>query len=152
MTWQTVIQTAMTGFAAIGAWFLYDLVREFKMFKVEAKTDINTLKNERASFQNTVRNAELSISIRVTEIQRVHNEFTLDVKKSLIEINAKFSQLQGAVDVTSKKAENFEGFLDRSLTLCRTLDGRLKKQEHEMRSLKIDLGKVVLFKNGNGKG
>lgn len=138
MSWLVAFQTFTAGLAAIGGYFIYDLIAEFKAFKSDTKTDVFNLKLERSNFQSTVRNAELSIGLRVNEIQKVHNDFTLEMKTTLLQFG--------------NDTKNFTKFMQKSLDLCEHLNDRLKTQEQELKTLKIQLGEVMIFKSQkNGK-
>lgn len=138
MTWASAFQLFSSGLAAIGVWFIWELVKEFKAFKVETKTDISTLKIQRSGFEVTVRNAELNIGLRVNEMQKLHNNFSLEVKEALMQFR--------------NDNKNFSKFMKTSLELVGRLNDKLVVQEKELKSLKIQLGEVIIFKSQkNGK-
>lgn len=146
MSWQTVFQAFSASFGAIGAWFIYDLIREFKMFKTETKTDIQTLKTERADFKNTVRLAELSIHSRVVDLQKISNSHYLQVEKSLNTVNMELERFRNLMTTATGKAETFEAFLNKVLNVSKLLNDRIRKTEHELHSLKIELGDLLIIK------
>ncbi|NJM09377.1 MAG: hypothetical protein HC883_00295 [Bdellovibrionaceae bacterium] len=147
MSWEIFLQTITGSLAAIGGWFLFDLVREFKSFKAETKSDVISLKNSRADFQNTVRNAELSIALRVNEMQKIHNDFSLKIKSTLNEIENDMAQLKIMVEVASDKVGQFDSFLTKSLRLSQALNEKLKKHDKELESLKIQMGNTRIIKS-----
>ena len=133
MTWELALQSLILGMAAIGSWFIYDLISEFKTFKESTRTDVQALKQERAGFAAIVQTAELNIGMRVNEMQKLHNDFTLEVKTSLMQFG--------------HNTKNFEKFMQKSLDVCTRLSERLKMQEMELRAIKIEIGEVMIFKN-----
>ena len=148
MSWESVLQVFMSGFAGIGAWFLYDLVREFKGFKNETKNDVFTLKHERNNFQTTIRNSEMTISSRVNEMQRISQEFSLTVRKDLQDIKFEISKIKESTDQASKNSKHYAEFLQRALELCKALDTRLKSQEQEVMSLHLKIKDLIIIKSG----
>lgn len=151
MTWVEIFQGVTGFFAALGAWFIYDLIREFKSFKKETTDNVYSLKQERHTFQNTVRNAELSIGMRVNDMQKIHNEFTTMAKQSMNELKSELTHLKNVVESTSEKAENFEEFLKKALQLSRALNERIKAQEKELQNLRVVIGDTTIIKGGSGK-
>lgn len=151
MTWQLVIQSFMMTFAAIGGWFLYDLVREFKSFKSETKNDVFTLKQERHDFKTTVRNAELTISLKVNDLTRLHHDFSIQVRRDLQDITHEVAQIKKASTEAAAQTENYGEFLKSTLKLSRAFNERLKAQESELKTLKVELGQALLMlKNRKG--
>lgn len=146
MSWEHVLQTFTASLATLGGWFLFQLVTEFKTFKKEAGRDIIDLKLERQAFQTTVRAAELTIGMRVNDMQKLHNEFTLDVNKSLMLLGSDMDRIRIVTNSTMTKAENFESFLKKSLQVSQALSQKLDQQKQELQSLKIQVGEVLILK------
>lgn len=125
---------------------MFDLVREFKNFKSEAKNDIFTIKLERESFKTTIRNAELSIGLRVTEMQKLHSEFALQVKERLIEMRSEIERANTASTDLIKQAQTLDEFIKKSFELSKILNEKLKTHEKEIKDLKIKVGGATIFK------
>lgn len=147
MNWQVVLQTFSAGMGAIGIWFIYDLIREFKLFKKETRLDIQSLKTERQDFKSTVRNAELNIHGRVTDLQKIHNNHFIQSEKSINAVNMELERFKNLMTTASGKADAFENFLNKLLVIAKTLNDRLKKVESEMSTLKIEVGDLTIFKD-----
>ena len=142
MSWELVLQSMSASLAAFGIWCIYDLVREFKIFKSETKNDVVSLKQERMSFQNTVRSAELTINSRVNDMHKIHTSFAFDVKDSLLKINNEINQMSLKINSSTRKVENFEEFLQKCLVITKNMNERVKKQEHEIKKI----NDVLIFK------
>lgn len=132
--WQTALQVFSTGMAGIASWFLFDFVREFKAFKVEANKEIQTLRAERSTFQSVVRNAEMSMSLRTSEITKLVSEFKILVKSDVLDLKSDLREIKA---LTS----NHESFMRKSLEVSKRLN-------QEVKSLKIKMGEVLIIKNG----
>lgn len=146
MTWQTMLQLFTGTFASLGAWFLYDLIREFKSFKSETKTDVFNLKQERNDFKTTVRNAELSIALRVTDLQRLHSDFATNIKEQLFELKNEIKEIREITNHAKHNSQQYADFLKKALELCRFLDQKLKTQEREIKSIQIKLDELIILK------
>jgi len=151
MSWEIALQSFSAGLAAIGLWFIYDLIREFKMFQKETRTDVSTLKNERVTFLNTVKQSELMISSEVMKMQKIQDSFSLEVKKSFIDITKDISELRKIIDETSKSSANFSDFLNKALEVMKKINDKVRRHEFELQTLKIEMGELTLFKEKNGK-
>ena len=147
MTWELVLQSFTVGLAAIGSYFIYDLISEFKMFKKDTKTDVDSLKLERSSFVGTVRNAELSIGLRVNEVQKIHNDFSLNVSQTLGEINVEMQKFKLTVDDTAKKVEKLDSFLVKSFQISQKLHQKIAAHDEEIKGMKVQMGDTTIFKS-----
>lgn len=142
MSWEIVLQSITAALGGFGIWCIYDLIREFKAFKSETKNDVFSLKQERNSFQNTVKSAELTINSKVNDMHKLHSTFALDVKESLFKINDEISKMSFAIKSSTKKTENFESFLQKCLLVTKTLNEKVKNQETEIKKI----NEVLIFK------
>lgn len=152
MNWPILLQTMTAASIPLATWFLWDLIREMKTFKESTRSDISTLKSEKITFINVVRTAELTISSKVNDMQRIHGNFSVEVKKALIEINAEIVSLQKVIGSAAKKSENFEAFLDKALAVVKNINDRVRRNEHELQALRIEVSEFSIVKdNKNGK-
>lgn len=152
MNWQTAFQTFATGMAALASWFLYDLVKEFKSFKSETRTDVSGLKRERDDFKTTVRNSELSIAVRVTEMQKLHSEFNVKIVEQISSIKSDVRELRDVMREAKENSKNYAEFLQKALKICHVLDHRLKKQEADLKAVKIQVGELMILKSVHKNG
>lgn len=141
MSWELALQSVTVAFATIGGWFLYDLVSEFKSYKKESHIDIVSLKQERADFKNTVRASELSIKDRVNQMQAVHTDFSSMVNESLLKIRNEIDKLSEVSKDAHKKAEKLDETMTKTFRLFKHFD-------QEIKSIKVELEKVTIFKSG----
>lgn len=131
MGWQLVSQVFSTGMAGIAVWFIWDLIREFKSFKTETKTDIISLKHQREEFKLLVGDAKLVISQRVTSLEGIHNKYNLEVNRAIIEVNAELSKLRDTMAITNDKSKHFDDFLNKVLIIIKKVNERVRKIELE---------------------
>lgn len=141
MTWEIALQTISAGMAGIAMFFLYDLVREFKTFKSETKRDILNLEKQREEFKTTVRNYELSSSIRTNELQKLHNDFNLKVSKEVANLGVDIMKIHALTTDMNKKTETFNDFFSKSLSI-------MKRFDLEIKSMKVQIKDLIIFKNG----
>lgn len=147
MNWQLALQSFSVGLGGIGLWFIYDLIKDFKDFKKETGRDISALKKEREDFKNTVRSAELSISYKVQDMQKVHGEFVLHTKGMHLETVRDLAQIKNVLVDSSKKADEIRSYLDKSLLLNKNFHERMKLMESEFKTIKIQIGDLLIIKD-----
>ncbi len=147
MNWDLVLKSFSVGFSGLALWFIYDLIKDFKEFKKEAGRDIGNLKKEREDFKLTVSRAELSIGYQVQEMKKVHGDFSLHTKGVLIETVKDLSLIKTSLSESAKKTEQIKGYLDKSLLLHRNFHERLKFMENDLKTLKIQIGDVLIIKD-----
>jgi len=135
-----------SGLAAIATWFIWDLIREFKLFKAEAKAEMLNLKLEREEFKAIVRDAKDVISTRVLSLERIHHSYNLEVTQTIRKMNAEFEKLQNNFSLATQKVSNFELFFKKMLAIIKGINDRVKKSEAEISSVKIELGQVTIIK------
>lgn len=136
MSWEVVLQSVTAGFAMIGAWFIYDLIKEFKSFKESTRTDVGSLKAQRDKFEYIIRQAELTIGLRVNDLQRIQNEFS--------------TQLKAASHDFKMETQNLDKFMVKSLEVVNLLNERVKRVEADSKDIKIKLGELIIFKTNKG--
>lgn len=146
MSWQTALQTFSAGLAALAIYFLYDLIREFKLFKKETGVDISNLKIERSQFQTTVRNAELTIGLRVEEMHKIHTTFSHQVQEKILGVREELIKTKFAADTIVRQSERLEEYLKKSFQLSKALNESLKRHEKEIQMIKIKIGDTTIFK------
>lgn len=132
MTWELAFQTFTAALASIGGWFMYDLVKEFKSFKKDTSRDIRALQSERENFQVTVKEAELNIALRVTELQALHNDFSLNVNNELNTLREEISAIRSISRQSLNNTRHQADFLKKALDLNKRLEQRLQEQEQGM--------------------
>lgn len=133
LSWETALQSILVGMSAIGSWFLYDLVKEFKDFKKNTGSDIASLKRERDIFQQIVRGSELSMKARVMELNAALETNKTHVERGLGIIDNELARIRMSIDRANEKAQKFDDFMKLSLKLCNTINERQKKLEGEIR-------------------
>ena len=139
MSWEIVLQSTIAILISIVGWFLFEMISEFKDFKREAKTDIKSLQRERATFEATVKHSELFFGMRVTDLQRLHNDFDLQTKKHLTDLELGVDKVVLKVDLIASKAQSIEEVTTKIVTV-------LKHHAHDIKELKIKMGEVTVFK------
>ncbi len=98
MTWELALQSLFVLGSSIGTWFLYDLVKEFKEFKKETGRDISNLKRERELFQQVVRGSELSMNVRVMELNTALENSRTHVERGLGIIDNELSRIRLSIE------------------------------------------------------
>lgn len=136
MDWAGVIQFSTGCLAAIGAWFLYDLVREFKGFKKETGRDIESLKRERDAFQQMVRGAEISMKARVIELNSALETSKTHIERNLGIIDNELARIRYSIERVNDKAKKFDEFMDVSFRLAQAIHERNKSLQKQINEIK----------------
>lgn len=100
MSWELVLQSFTMGLSGIACFFLYDLVREFKAFKVRAQDDIFELKTERIEMKHLIKEAEISFLKRCDDLENAHKNYVLNAEKSLVKANDLVTKLNDKLSKT----------------------------------------------------
>ena len=146
MTWELVFQSFTLGLSGIATWFIYEHIKDFKSFKKEAHRDIQSLQKERTHFESLVRDAGLGISHRVLDLQRLHNDFALNIQKSVSSVSFEIEKIKTVVKEIQDKSVQHEAYLRKSLDLARHFSEKIKGHDEAIKSIKIELGETTIFK------
>jgi hypothetical protein len=139
--------TISTAISAVGAWFIYDLIREFKTFKKDTSVDIQSLKQERQLFQTTVRNAELTIGHRVHDLEKIHTNYSQAVSEKILNVKEELIKVRLASTDIVNQSQRVEAYLKTSFKLSKALNDHVKRHEKELSHIRIRLGDTTVFKS-----
>lgn len=145
MSWYSVFQT---GLAGIGAWFLYELVKEFKSFKSETKRDLANLEKQRAAFENSLRQTDLSMRMRVEDLRQLQHDHNLQAKHLLSQIKTDVTRIEIIAENLEKKTLDHEAFMKKYLQVSKVFNEKIKNHESEIKSLQLKLGDLTIIKSG----
>lgn len=136
MTWEQALQSLLVMGSGIGAWFLYDLVKEFKEFKRESGRDISSLKKEREVFQHLVRSSEVTIQARIQELTSAMTQSKTQVELGLGIVDNELTRVRYSIERAQEKANKFDEFMKNSYKLSFALNEKCKVIERELSIVK----------------
>ena len=139
INWTVILTSVIAVLAGFVAYFLHELFQEFKNFKADVRRDIHDLGRERVSFQSTVNQARLDFAVRVTDLQKLHQDFQLDVKESLLQTRTELKHTNLVIVNVAKKAEQLDQNFQKTLTV-------IKRHDDLLKSVKIELENITIFK------
>lgn len=137
MTWQIAFQVFTTGLATVAVWFLYDLVREYKVFKTQASGDLFSLRAERRNFEVSV----MAAGIKLDELRK-STEYSITV------INHEMGKLKESIKEVSDQSERSSSFMKKTYEVVGVLIKRVENSEAEIKGVKVKMGEVTIFKSG----
>lgn len=143
---ELLLQSFTAGLAALATWFIYEHIRDFKNFKKEASRDISSLQKERTHFEAMVRSASHDIAHRVLDLQRLHNDFSLEMKNSISTVGFELEKIKSIVREMKDKTEQHEAYLKKTFELSRYFSEKIKTHEEEIKTMRLDLGDLMIFK------
>lgn len=119
MDFSLFFQTLTASLSGIAAWFIYEHIKDFKTFKKEAGKDIQGLQKEREHFEFVVRSAGITLTDRVHDIERLHNQFSVGMKGQLVEVTHEVQKIKDMIHAIDGKIADQESHLKKIRILLR---------------------------------
>jgi hypothetical protein len=130
LTWEIALQTFSAGLAAMAAWFLFELVKEYKKFRETSGEDIKRMTLEREVFKIGVDSALL----KLTELRQ-------STEHSVKSINHDMRVFQTSIMDLRKESDKAVDFMKKNYILSKVLHDKVDILDKDLRALKDDLGK-----------
>lgn len=125
MSWDTALKAFTSGLAFIATYFIWELIREYKLFKKETGGILADIKEERRQFEHSVK----SIS--------------LETQNSFKSANLEILKLKNSVEMVTEKTSKAHDFMKKGLELARALNSKSKRHEDEINHLRLNVGKLT---------
>lgn len=134
--WTLATQIFTGGLSAIGVWFLYETLREYRSFKSETGKVLSDLKAERGRFELAIDATQLKIKEMNSGLDTAMKNTNFEIEK----INFNTQEIKGS-------ALKAHLFYQKSLELGAALNTRTKKHEEELQHMRQQIGKALtIFK------
>jgi hypothetical protein len=139
MTPSDFLQWIPAGAVTLCVYFVHQIVNDFKKFKAKAENNFEEFEKTRASHLDSVRGYSLQIAQKVDELRIIHSEFKAEVEIGMAKIGVD-------LDKITFRADQAKAVFEKALQLAQVLNQKVKKNEDEISSIKIQLGKSTMFK------